>query len=495
MNRSAVDSQRGFLDRFRDRRMREHHHADILSTGAKLHGNGALLNQLGSTWANGMYAQHAVSTGVSNDLNEACRVIGSHGTTAGSKREHPNVDRNAFCLELLLSLADAGNFRMGIDNTRNQVIVDLRLLSCNALGNHDAFFGCLMCQHRATHHITNGVDTRYAGGTLVIDIDKTAFVQIDAAISCQQVVGFGTTAYGNNQLVKSLLLLAVSVSKGNGDFLALDFTAGQARTQADIQSLPGQGFLCFFGNLFVNGRQELVLGLDHCNFGAQARPDGTQFQTNNTSANNSQTCWHGLKLQRTGGVHDHFLVNRCRRNVDRLRTGGDDDVVSLVYLAAAIAAGHFDLALGQHFAVTFNGGDLVGHEQTGNTSCQIAHDSILALDHFWHVHAHIARADTMYGKAFFGLMVFPGAVQQCLGRNTANVQTGTTQRKLVILALELFDTGSFQAQLGSTNGGNIATRACTNYDYIKFVTHEFSSVVSLRIPGHRQDTGDRIQNY
>src|SRR5690554_4878899 len=99
MNGCTVDRQSGFLDCLGQSRVREHHHADVFGTAAELHGNGTLLDQLCSTRTNGMYTQYTVGICIGNDLDGTGSVVGSHGTTAGSKREHPNVDRNAFCLE------------------------------------------------------------------------------------------------------------------------------------------------------------------------------------------------------------------------------------------------------------------------------------------------------------------------------------------------------------------------------------------------------------
>src|SRR5690606_41316498 len=63
-------------------------------------------------------------------------------------------------------------------------------------------------------------------------------------------------------------------------------------------------------------------------------------------------------------------------------------------------------------------------------------------------------------------VVLPGAVQQRLGRNTTDVQAGTTESQLAILALVLLDTGGLESQLGCADCGNVTARPGTNNDYI-----------------------------
>src|SRR5690606_33654989 len=174
------------------------------------HTDGALLNQLGRRRPHHVNAQYAVGLGIGDDLDQTGRVVGGHGTAAGSEREDTDVDLDAFALEHLLGLAYPRDFRMGVDDRRDQVVVHLRLVPGDTLGNHHALFGRLVRQHRATHHVTDGVDAGNASRALIIDEDEAALVHVHTGIGCQQVGSDRTTANRDDQLVEGLLLLAFS---------------------------------------------------------------------------------------------------------------------------------------------------------------------------------------------------------------------------------------------------------------------------------------------
>ncbi len=81
-----------------------------------------------------MDTQYAVGLGIGDDLDETTGVVGCHRTAAGREREGADVNFNAFGLQGLLGFADPCNFRVGVDNRRDQVIVHLGLVALDALG-------------------------------------------------------------------------------------------------------------------------------------------------------------------------------------------------------------------------------------------------------------------------------------------------------------------------------------------------------------------------
>src|SRR5690606_13342366 len=112
----TVYSQSRLMQLFVGRRVREDYINEVFGAGAVFHRNGALLNQLGSTWANDMHTENAVSLGIGNDLDETSGFVGGHRTSAGRERSDADVDVNAFGLQLLLGLADPCDFRVGVDD-------------------------------------------------------------------------------------------------------------------------------------------------------------------------------------------------------------------------------------------------------------------------------------------------------------------------------------------------------------------------------------------
>src|SRR5690606_9002422 len=236
VNGVTIHSQGRFMKRLGKRRVRKHHHAQVFGTGAEFHGDGALLDQLGRARADDVYAQYAVGLGAGDDLDETTGVVGSHGAATGSEGEHADVDINAFGLQLLFVLANPGGFGVGVDDGRDQIVVHLGLVTGDALGDNHALFRGLMRQHQATHHVTDGVDARYRGSAVIVDVDIAALVQGNTGVGSQQIGGDRTTANSNDQLVEGHFLITLGISELDGDFFALDLTAGDARTQQYLQA-------------------------------------------------------------------------------------------------------------------------------------------------------------------------------------------------------------------------------------------------------------------
>ncbi|MNE01767.1 hypothetical protein D3C80_942170 [compost metagenome] len=418
-----------------------------------------------------MNAQDAVGLGIGDHLDEAGGVVGSHGAAAGGEGEGADVDLDAFGLQGLLGLADPRDFRVGIDDRRDQVIVHLGFVAGDALGDHDALFRRLVGQHGATYHVTDGVDARNAGLALVVDEDETALVQGHAAVGGQQVGGHRATAHGHDQLVEGQLLLALGVGEVHSHLLLLHFGTGDAGAQTDLQALLGEDLHGFLGNLLVGGREEFLQGFDDSDFSTQAGPDGAQLEADHAGADHAQRLRHGLEVQGAGGVDDHVLVDRGRRDVHRLGAGGEDHVLGFDDLHLAVGTGDFHLLVGQQLAVAFQQGHAVGLEQGGDAAGQVLDDGVLAANHRRYVDADALGFDAVDFEAFVSLMVLVGAVQQRLRRNAADVQAGAAQSGLAILVLVLLDAGGLETELGCLDGGNVAAGARTNHYHVEFLGH------------------------
>lgn len=70
--------------------------------------------------------------------------------------------------------------------------------------------------------------------------------------------------------------------------------------------------------------------------------------------------------------------------------------------------------------------------------------------------------DPMTVEGMIGLFKQFGRLQQCFGRNAADIQAGPAERPAH------FHAGSFHAQLCCANGCYIAARPTTDYDQIEF---------------------------
>ena len=206
---------------------------------------------------------------------------------------------------------------MGVDHADNGVVVDLGVVPGDGFSNHDALFHRFVRQHRAAHQVADGVDAFDIGAALFVNDDKTTLILSHTAAFGQQALSVWTTANSDNQFVKFGSLFTVFVLIGHGDDTVVDFGAGDFRAQTNIQTLFGQNFLRVFGDLFVNHRQEGIQRFQYDNVSTQTAPDRTQFQTDDTGADHTQTLGYGGESQCAGRIDDNVVGQRSNRNVDR----------------------------------------------------------------------------------------------------------------------------------------------------------------------------------
>jgi len=62
-------------------------------------------------------------------------------------------------------------------------------LASHQLGNHNAFFMCLVRQHRAANHVANGPDAWQIGLTVAIHFNHATLIQLEANTFSVQTIG------------------------------------------------------------------------------------------------------------------------------------------------------------------------------------------------------------------------------------------------------------------------------------------------------------------
>ncbi len=97
------------------------------------------------------------------DLHET--VGRQHGARAavGCEGELADLVGDACSLQLFLGLADGGDFRLGVDDARDDVVVHMAVLAGEDFGQRDAFVFGLVGQHRPLHHVADRVDAGNVG--------------------------------------------------------------------------------------------------------------------------------------------------------------------------------------------------------------------------------------------------------------------------------------------------------------------------------------------
>ena len=163
--------------------------------------------------------------------------------------------------------------------------------------------------------------------------------------------------------------------------------------------------MCLFCKLRINCRQKYISGFQNSHLRAQTRPDAAQLQTNHTGADHTQSLWDCSKFKRSCRVDNDILVDGCGRNLDRLRTCRQNNMIGLQFLRRTVSGGDQDLFAFQKFACALDALDLVCRKQTFNTLSQLLDDVCFAIEHRRHINAQLFHGDAVNSKSFFGFRI------------------------------------------------------------------------------------------
>jgi hypothetical protein len=114
---------------------------------------------------------------------------------------------------------------------------------------------------------------------------------------------------------------------GNRNALLGRLDVADLDAHLDVQALLGEQLEGFLGDIDVSGSQEVRHGFKDGDFGTDATPDRTHFQTDDASADDGQLFRHGFLIQGTFVIHDDLLVDRKVRQMTGLGAGSDDHLL------------------------------------------------------------------------------------------------------------------------------------------------------------------------
>ena len=118
---------------------------------------------------------------------------------------------------------------------------------------------------------------------------------------------------------------------------------------------------------------------------------------------------------------------------------------------------------------------LVLFQQEQNAVVVLLHNGVFAGNHFGDVHLHAGGGDAMVCKVVVGMVKMLAGLQQSLGGNAADIGAGTAGCGASGRIFPLVNTSYVKAQLGRTNGRDIAAGTCADDDDIKVLRHDLLS--------------------
>ena len=317
-----------------------------------------------------------------------------------------------------------------------------------------------MRQHRALDHVADGIDAGNVGLVVTVDFNAAAAIERDARLSKTETVGVGLAASGDQNHIGFQRFSCAALDRLERDLGASAglFDRRHLGAELEVDALLGKQALRLLGQLAIHAAENVVEVLDDGDLGAEALPDGTEFETDDTAADDDELFRNLGKRDCAGRGDDDLLVKIDLNawNACDIRTGGNHDVLGFEFLHRAIFSGDGDLAGGHDLAGALERIDLVLLEQEGHAIDIGLHHAVLMPHHLVEVERRCRHFDAEAIHAMGNMGKHFRRMQQSLGGNAANVQAGAA------IGGALFDHSDLETELCSLDGANITAGAGTD---------------------------------
>jgi len=141
-----------------------------------------------------MNAQDPISLSFGQELDESLRIQICLCPRVGTEHELADFVLHSFRFQVLFSLADPGDFRVGVYNGRDGIIVDVPVSGLDVLDGSDTFFLCLVGEHGTKGNVTDAFDVLLRSGELIVDDDATSIVELNTCSFEVEAVGVWSSA-------------------------------------------------------------------------------------------------------------------------------------------------------------------------------------------------------------------------------------------------------------------------------------------------------------
>lgn len=299
-----------------------------------------------------MNAEDLVSLLLRDELHLALGVEVRLRPRVGHEGELADLVLDTVRLELLLGLADPGDFRMSVDDGGNCAVVDVTVTGVEILSGRNALLLGLVREHGTEGDVADTLDASDSGVELRVNDDTALGVDFDADLLEVEAGSDGTTADRDEDDVgfEDLFLSALGALDVDEDLAVALLRAGDLGVQLELEALLCQGLLELLAvdrtstatnedeseiktgvrNLLINTHTtNTAQKLDNSHVSAETTPDATHLETDDTTTNNNHLPGNLGQLQCTSRADDLLLVDLdgAAREWCDLRPSSDDDVL------------------------------------------------------------------------------------------------------------------------------------------------------------------------
>ena len=239
--------------------------------------------------------------------------------------------KSTFGFKLFFSVSYRCNFRVGVYNTRDGVVVNMRMLTSDALNCENTLILGFVGQHGSSHHITNSQNVLDVGLEVVIDNDSAFIVDLDASLVEVEPSSVGSSSSGDQDMLSFESLFISSLNRFNSDFsmISMVLTSGNLSRSHDLDALFHQDLVESFGDFFIDARGDLIQKLDNSHVSTHSLVNRGHFQTNDTTSDDDQIFGDFGDGEGAGRADDNFFVKWQIREAAWFATSGNNGMFGL----------------------------------------------------------------------------------------------------------------------------------------------------------------------
>jgi hypothetical protein len=444
------------------------------------------VEEFGGTFTDDVDAEQMLGIGIEEKFEAAGSVSPDLPASNLAEVGHANFVGNAFVGQLFFGFTDEGNFGNGVDAVGIVGAVGVDGHAKGVGGSDAALFHGDGAEAGETNDVANGENVRLLRAVLIVYMDASAVVSVEAGGGEIEIIDIAVTADGVKERFAGDFLFGFEIGNDQmiGSFFdAFDFLI-KAKSDAAVAEVIAKGF-DHFG---IGEFQEARAFFDQGDTNPESGEHANVLNANDAATDDD----HGLgnlgDAENLVAINDGGAIERDERRFGGLGTGGDDDVVSFEF---GLAARAFDL-------------NAMRIEEAGGAGDDV--DAVageLSLDDIDFSFDDIKGAEGKIGHADVFLHAVIGAIDALVlvarkmedsfadgfAGDGAGVDGDATDD------FEAFDERGAFAELGGLNGRALAGRAGANDDEVVRFHERGESITPL---GERnvgeQGTVNRLQS-
>jgi len=195
------------------------------------------------------------------------------------------------------------------------------------------------------------------------------------------------------------------------------YKTGDLGSDLDLEALLHEQAGEIPDDVVVVGGDDFGQEFDDGHVGAEARPDGAEFEADGAAADHHELLRHGREGDRLVAGDNGLAVKLHERQLHRRGAGGDDDVLGGEAPRAVGGNGpYLDLGRGDEFCLAGDDGDLAGLGEEREAAGVPGDDLVLALEQRGQVDLDRTELDAVGGRMRLGEGEVLGRMEEGLAR-------------------------------------------------------------------------------